>query len=59
MQVPRSDMPKNNKTRALYTPPLHKIGIYSHVHHNQAKISVDHSSLCTKKYCAWILCTGY
>lgn len=52
-------MPKNNKTRALFTSPLRKIDIYSHVHHIKAKIEVDHSSLCTKKYCAWILCTGY
>lgn len=33
-------MPKNNKTRALYTSPLHKIGIYSHVHHIKLKFKL-------------------
>lgn len=33
-------MPKNNKTRALYTSPLHKIGIYSHVHHIKLKLKL-------------------
>lgn len=33
-------MPKNNKTRALFTSPLHKIGIYSHVHHIKLKFKL-------------------
>lgn len=51
-------MLKNN-LRVLFILFLRKIDIYSYVYYIKVKIEVDYSSLCSKKYCVWILCIGY